>query len=67
MTTKEHYSREEIEACAQKYKVCPFELGLDMSLFSDGILCDYNYVLIRMSICALFRRRCRQRAVSVSD
>ena len=44
MTTKEHYSREEIEACAQKYKVCPFELGLDMSLFSDGILCDYNYV-----------------------
>ncbi len=58
MTTKEHYSREEIEACAQKYKVCPFELGLDMSLFSDGILCDYNYVfLIRMSICGAFSEK----------
>lgn len=44
MTTREHYGREEIEACAGKHRVCPFELGLDMSLFSDGILCDYNYV-----------------------
>lgn len=44
MTSKEHYGREEIEDCARKHQVCPFELGLDMSLFSDGILCDYNYV-----------------------
>ena len=44
MTTKEHYSREEIEACAQKYKVCPFELSLDVSYWVDAIICDYNYV-----------------------
>ena len=44
MTTKEHYSREESEACAQKYKVCPFELGLDSSLWSDVIIGDYNYL-----------------------
>ena len=24
--------------------VCPFELGLDVSLFVDGIICAYNYV-----------------------
>ena len=27
-----------------KYMVCPFEMALDMSLFSDAIICDYNYV-----------------------
>lgn len=27
-----------------KYDVCPFELGLDVSLFCDIILCDYNYI-----------------------
>ena len=29
---------------AQKYQVCPFELELDLALFSDVIICDYNYV-----------------------
>ena len=29
---------------AYKYNVCPFELELDLSLFSDVIVCDYNYV-----------------------
>ena len=29
---------------ANKYSVCPFELELDLSLFSDVIVCDYNYV-----------------------
>lgn len=28
----------------EKHKVCPFEMGLDVSLFVDGIICDYNYV-----------------------
>lgn len=28
---------------AEKFKVCPFELGLDASLFVDVIICDYNY------------------------
>ncbi len=28
----------------KKYEVCPFELGLDASLFCDIILCDYNYI-----------------------
>jgi Rad3-related DNA helicase len=29
---------------AKRYRVCPFEFCLDMSLFSDAIICDYNYV-----------------------
>lgn len=44
LTAKEHYSRENIEEYAGKHQVCPFEMALDMSLFSDGIICDYNYV-----------------------
>lgn len=29
---------------AQNYQVCPFELELDLSLYSDVIICDYNYL-----------------------
>lgn len=29
---------------AYDYQVCPFELSLDISLFTDVIICDYNYV-----------------------
>lgn len=28
----------------KKYTVCPFELSLDVSNYSDIIICDYNYV-----------------------
>lgn len=40
----DRYTRDLIETYAGKYQVCPFELGLDMSLFADGIIGDYNYV-----------------------
>lgn len=38
------YSRDMIEEYAGKHSVCPFEMCLDMSLFSDAVICDYNYV-----------------------
>ena len=44
LTSRESFGREEIEACAIKHCVCPFELCLDMSLFSDAVICDYNYL-----------------------
>lgn len=44
LTETENYSREVIEDYAQRYQVCPFELCLDISLFCDGIICDYNYL-----------------------
>ncbi|MCC5418622.1 DEAD/DEAH box helicase, partial [Clostridium botulinum] len=33
-----------IKKYALKHKVCPFEFSLDISLWCDGIICDYNYV-----------------------
>lgn len=45
MITKENrFSREVIEQYALQYQVCPYELSLDVSLFADGVICDYNYV-----------------------
>lgn len=43
-TTEEVYSREVIRAHAEKWQVCPFEMCLDLSIWVDGIICDYNYV-----------------------
>lgn len=36
--------RHTVEYYAEKHKVCPFELSLDISLFCDIVICDYNYV-----------------------
>lgn len=38
------FNRETIEKYAKLFKVCPFELSLDLALLSDCIICDYNYV-----------------------
>lgn len=37
------FTREKIEEYAKKEKLCPFELSLDLSLWCDLIICDYNY------------------------
>lgn len=42
-TTEEVYSREVIRAHAKKWQVCPFEMCLDLSVWVDGVICDYNY------------------------
>lgn len=44
LTSVHSFTRENIENFARKHTVCPFELCLDMSLFADGVVCDYNYV-----------------------
>lgn len=33
-----------VEQYAAKHNVCPFEMALDISVWCDGIICDYNYV-----------------------
>ena len=35
---------EVVAACAENHRVCPFELALDLTLWSDVIICDYNYL-----------------------
>ena len=37
-------TRNVLEAQAEKYQVCPFEMALDVSIWVDGVICDYNYV-----------------------
>lgn len=44
LTAEESFTREKIEAYARRFQVCPFEMCLDMSLFADGIIGDYNYL-----------------------
>lgn len=41
---REEITRSSLEAVAQQNQVCPFELSLDVSLWADAIICDYNYV-----------------------
>ncbi len=43
-TKEDAFNRDEIIDYSIKHKVCPFEFQLDLSLFSDVIICDYNYV-----------------------
>lgn len=33
-----------IEIYAKKHMVCPFEFSFDIAIYSDCIICDYNYV-----------------------
>ena len=44
LTHEDGFCRELVEAYAAKHQVCPFEMCLDMSLFADAIICDYNYL-----------------------
>lgn len=42
-TTEENFDRDCILEQAEKWKVCPFEMCLDLSVWMDGVICDYNY------------------------
>ena len=41
---EDDFTRRRIEEVARQYRVCPFEFSLDLSLWADTIICDYNYV-----------------------
>jgi DNA excision repair protein ERCC-2 len=38
------FTRPVIEEIARQYQICPFEFSLDLALWVDCIICDYNYV-----------------------
>lgn len=40
---EDDFTREKIEGYSRKMMLCPFELALDLSLWCDIIVCDYNY------------------------
>lgn len=41
---QEEITRVVLETVGQQHQVCPFELSLDLSVWTDAIICDYNYV-----------------------
>jgi len=44
LTNEKNITRELIEIYAEKHTVCPFEFCLDLTLWADAVICDYNYV-----------------------
>ncbi|MBF2362922.1 ATP-dependent DNA helicase [Listeria marthii] len=44
LQSEEAITRTIVEEYARKYTLCPFELSLDVALFCDVIVCDYNYL-----------------------
>lgn len=43
LTRYDLIDREALESLSREFMVCPFELSLDLSLFVDVVICDYNY------------------------
>lgn len=44
LRTYDHFDYDTIVTLARKHKVCPFELSLDLALYVDVVVADYNYV-----------------------
>ncbi|MBU4318953.1 MAG: ATP-dependent DNA helicase [Proteobacteria bacterium] len=42
-SNQEALTREVVEEAARTHHVCPFEFSLDLTLWADMIICDYNY------------------------
>lgn len=42
--SRESLTRDTIQELGQRHQVCPFELSLDLALWTDAVICDYNYV-----------------------
>lgn len=40
----DHFTRPILEECGRKHRLCPFELALDLTLWCDCVICDYNYL-----------------------
>ena len=43
MDRHQAFTRPVIEQIARQYEICPFEFSLDLALWVDCIICDYNY------------------------
>jgi DNA excision repair protein ERCC-2 len=40
---QEAFTREQIADTAKAFRVCPFEFSLELAIWADCIICDYNY------------------------
>ena len=67
LTHVDDMSRDQIEAYARKHTVCPFEMALDLSVWMDAVICDYNYVFDPNAHLKRFFRGGGKEGISVSD
>lgn len=44
LTNEDIMDYDQIRSYAKKHRVCPLEFELDIAVYSDIIICDYNYV-----------------------
>ncbi|MBQ9436724.1 MAG: ATP-dependent DNA helicase [Lachnospiraceae bacterium] len=44
---EDEWGRETLQRYAGKHRVCPYEMSMDLSLFADCLICDYNYAFDR--------------------
>ncbi len=43
-TSEGTLNRAAVQRQAEKWQVCPYEMSLDLAVWVDGVICDYNYV-----------------------
>jgi Rad3-related DNA helicase len=43
LSKENNLTREVIEKYAMEYEICPFEYSLDLAIWADCVICDYNY------------------------
>lgn len=64
----ESLTRDELQNVARAHQVCPFELSLDVALWVDVIVCDYNYAFDpSASLKRFFGEEPRQYAILVDE
>ncbi|MCT4563145.1 MAG: ATP-dependent DNA helicase [Maledivibacter sp.] len=44
LRNEDELSRGIIEEYSKKHNICPFEFSLDLALWADTVICDFNYV-----------------------
>ncbi len=44
LSSTDEMNRKVLEEQAAKWNVCPYEMSLDVSIWVDAVICDYNYV-----------------------
>jgi len=61
-------TRELIEKTAQKHAICPFELSLELALWVDCIVCDYNYIFDpRVNLRRIFQDTASQNTFMIDE
>lgn len=63
----DEFSRSTIEDIAEKYKMCPFELSLEIAKWCDAVICDYNYIFDPTAALKYIFEECTDRITILID